>query len=149
MAHWSDYLVRSFAPDRDSEVTITINPSRDSAAVVMLASRLAGLVDALRAPNTKDHDPLADEHRWDLIYLLDHLHRIRLVLEGQEERLIRLGRTPDPTTGKPKLSLRDIAAALGVSPETVRNRLKRIEQASQLGYTAAALDEIPNEASAD
>lgn len=137
MPHWSDYLVEGVAADRDTDVTITVHPGRDSAAVIMLASRLRGLVDALRAPQSRERDPLAAEHPDDLYFLLDHLHRIRMVLEGQEERVLQVAYDQG-------LSLRKLAAALDVrSPETVRHRLARIEKASRTGYTAAALDEDP------
>lgn len=136
--HWSDYLVTGFPTDRDTDVTITVNPDRDSPAVIMLASRLRGLVDALRARQTRDApDPLAGEHPDDLYYLLDHLHRIRMVLEGQEERVLQLAHERG-------VSLRTLAAALEVSsPETVRYRLDRIDRANKAGRTAAALDEDP------
>lgn len=137
MTHWSEYLVAGFPHETDTDVTITVRPGRDSPAVIVLASRLRGIVDALRAPQSGDRDPLADEDPDDLYYLLDHLHRLRMILEGQEERVLQLAASRG-------VSLRTLAAALDVrSPETVRYRLDRIARAGQHGRTAAALDEDP------
>lgn len=138
MAHWSDYLITGFPTGQDTDVTITVNPDQDSAAVILLASRLRGLVDALRAKQRRGQpDPLAGEDPDDLYYLLDHLHRIRMILEGQEERVLQVAHESG-------VSLRTLAAALEVSsPETVRYRLDRIARANRKGFTAAALDEDP------
>lgn len=136
--HWSNYLVEGLPGDRESEVTITIHAGRDNTAIVMLLSRLRGIVDALRAPATDlATDPLGAEDPEDLYYLLDHLHRVRMVLEGEEERVMTIAHERG-------VSLRKLATALEVSsPETVRYRLTQIRRAGTYGLTAAALDEDP------
>jgi hypothetical protein len=137
--HWSDYLVTGLPDDRDTEVTITVDPSRDHSAVVVLASRLRGLVDALRqrALEVDAPDPLEREHPDDLYFLLDHLHRVRMVLEAQEERVLRVAH-------RRGVSLRRLAAALEVSsPSTVSYRLEQIERAARHGLSAAKLDDDP------
>lgn len=136
MTHWSNYLVTGFPTDQTTDVTITVDPRTDTPAIVMLASRLRGLVDALRPSYERgETDPLLDEHPDDLYYLLDHLHRIRMVLEGQEERVLKAAHERG-------VSLRTLAAALDInSAEGVRYRLQRIEEASRQGRTAASLDE--------
>jgi hypothetical protein len=138
VAHWSNYLVTGFRDDQPTDVTITVDPRTDSSAVIMLASRLRGLVDALRTPKRGDApDPLLTEHPDDLYFLLDHLHRIRMVLEGQEERVLEVAHEKG-------VSLRTLASALEVSsPSTVEYRLKKIKAANKRGYTAAAIDEDP------
>lgn len=132
MSHWSDYLVTGFRVDQPTDVTITVDPRHDSAAVITLASRLRGLVDALRAPRRRGApDPLLVEHPDDLYYLLDHLHRIRMILEDQEERVLQLAHSRG-------VSLRTLAAALDISSaEGVRYRLQRIEEADKQDPTAA------------
>lgn len=136
--HWSNHLVRGFPMDRESTVEITVNPSVDSPAVVLLASRLSGLVDALRERYRRDGgDPLLNEDPDDLYRLLDHLHRVRMVLQGQEERVLDVANQRGN-------SLETLKTALEVnSRETVAHRLRRIRRASEHGVTAAALDEDP------
>lgn len=119
--HWSNILVRGFPADESAEVRIPVDVRRMRAGMVVVASRIAGLMAALAPidPDNPEADPLADESPSELGRLLDHVHRVRKALEAQEDRLIRLMYAQGA-------SLRTIALHLGVSATTVSNRLGRI-----------------------
>lgn len=132
--HWSNFLVRYFPADTDTEVTFPINEAATRGGMTVVASRIAGLMAALGPKDGPDGDPLESEDSSEIGRLLDHLHRVRLCLEEQEERLIKL-------LADRGVSLRTIALHLECSPTTVSNRLKRIAEASERGLSAAGLDD--------
>ena len=132
-AHWEQRLVRGFSgPDT---VSLDVDPDHDGGAMILLASRIQGLHDALkqrRDPET-GADPLAEEEPADLLRLLDHLHRVTTALVNQEDRVI------EALAGH--VSARRIAAAMEVDHKTVANRFKRIERAKVLDVATLALTE--------
>lgn len=133
-AHWEQRLVRGFSgPDT---VSLDVDPDRDGGAMILLASRIQGLHDALkqrRDPET-GADPLAEEEPADLLRLLDHLHRVTTALVNQEDRVI------EALAGH-GVSARRIAQAMEVDHKTVANRFKRIERAKVLDVATLALTE--------
>ena len=133
--HWGNYLVRGFPADQDTEVTFPVNAENTRPGMVVVASRIAGLMAALGPEDGPDGDPLSTEDSSEIGRLLDHLHRVRLILESQEERLIEL-------LADRGVSLRTIALHLKCSPTTVANRRKRIAEAGERGLSAAGLDEV-------
>lgn len=131
--HWSHLLARGLPWDEESTVSITIDPNHSRPSMVMLASRLEGLVAALSPRGSGDGDPLHAEGAEDIRDLLDQLHRVRMALQSQEERVLQLA------AHHKGVSLRSLASVLDVaSPETVRYRLQQIDPAAERGYTAAA-----------
>lgn len=118
--HWSEYLVREFPANASSTVELAVNPSTDAPAVVLLLSRLAGLVDALRETAGADEEPLLAEDPEALYALLEQLHHVRSVLQEQENRVLDVA-------NRRGLSLAQLAPVIEVSSrETVSYRLRRI-----------------------
>lgn len=137
--HWGNFLVQGFPMDKEVEVTFPVEARSTRASMVLVASRIAGLMAALGPLDEHDPnaDPLAAEDVTEVTRLLDHLHRVRVALEGEEERLLLL-------LAERGVSLRTLATALEVnSPSTVKNRLDRIREANEQGLTAAGADEAP------
>lgn len=88
--HWSNHLIRSFPPEGTSTVEIALDASTTRIPVVVVASRITGLIDALGPVREDGTDPLAEEDPGDLLWLLDHLNRTVGALRSQEDRLIGL-----------------------------------------------------------
>lgn len=98
---------------------VTTEPG-DSPAMLMLASRLPMFMHYLRTPQTEDGDPLATADPEELLHLLDHLHRVRLMLALNG-----------------RVSLRSMASALETNHMAVSRRCQRIREADQQGLSAA------------
>lgn len=131
--HWSDRLV-SALPTGPTTVSIDVDASRDHAAVVTLLTRLPAVLDALRGQQTERGDALDNEDPEDLLSLLEQLHQVLLVVEGQEERVLQVCR-------RLNIPLRSLAAALDLrSPESVRKRLRRSDMAEPVKITDIARD---------
>ena len=128
-------LSRGFPTDRPEDVTVTVNAGRDNSAMVALASRIPGLYEALRAPQrTGESDPLELEDPDDLYYLLLHLHEARMLLQGQEERVMLACREAG-------VSMDTMATALGLKRrQNVDYKLRNIDKSGKRGRTAASLE---------
>src|SRR5690606_16826725 len=87
-------------------------------AMVVVASRITGLIDALGPARENDTDPLAEEDPGDLLWLLDHLNRTTEALRSQEDRLIQLLREQG-------VSYARIATAMEMTAPGVKKRLER------------------------
>src|SRR5690606_30497250 len=85
--HWGNFLVQGFPMDKEVEVTFPVEARSTRASMVLVASRIAGLMAALGPLDEHDPnaDPLAAEDVTEVTRLLDHLHRVRVALEGEEE----------------------------------------------------------------
>ncbi|HLU99529.1 MAG TPA: hypothetical protein VKZ89_22085 [Thermobifida alba] len=130
--HWTNHLVNGFTPGKTTAVTVEVNPDETHPGVLLLLSRLPGLVQSLGQPYREDGaDPLADEDEADLLWLLDHLHRVVYSLASQEDRLIRVLRDKG-------VSLARIGSALEMSPPGVKKRVERMERAEARGMHSAA-----------
>lgn len=117
-SHWSTGLILFFPPGQSTTLPIEINPDVTRTPMVVVASRIKGLLDAL-GPTTDDGtDPLADEAPADLLWLLDHLNRTAEALRDQEDRLIGLLREQD-------VSYARIGTALEMSAPGVKKRVER------------------------
>lgn len=133
--HWEQRLVRGFPMGRTSTVTIEVDPNSDHAGMVLLASRLEGLFDALKQRQKADaDDPLSSEATEDLSRLLDHLHRVLGVLTAQEDRVLDALRARG-------VSSHQAAAAMEVDHKTVLNRWRRIDRAAAAGVNSLAYSE--------
>lgn len=118
-SHWRDMLPGDLAPGENT-VSVRMDTETDNAALAELLTRLPALIEALRPPTSEQGDPLDAEASEDLLALLAHLHRVRAVLEGQEERVLT-------ACHRRGVSLRALAATLELnSPESVRKRLTRV-----------------------
>lgn len=137
-SHWRNRLGHGgLSADREVTVRIPVHGGRDNAAAVIIAARIAGILEALRQPYSLDHEPLDSEDVDDLLSLLEQVHHVRAVLEGQEERLLEL-------CHRKGASLRTLAAQIDTkSAESVRYKLAAIKRANRHGVTAAALDNDP------
>lgn len=130
--HWSNHLVLGFPTGKTSTVAVDVTPDNTHPAMLVVASRIKGLVDALGPIGSDDeNDPLADETDGDLLWLLDHLHRVVYSLASQEDRLIRVLRDKG-------VSLARIGGALEMSPPGVKKRVERMERAEAHGMNSAA-----------
>jgi hypothetical protein len=133
--HWSNYLPETISEHREVVVELPVHGGQDNAAVVTIASRLRGVLGALRTEGEDGVDPLLSEDPDDLYYLLLHLHRMRMTLQGQEERVIQVAHQAG-------VSLRTLASALELkSAGAVTYRLEKIAEAATRHRTAAAVDE--------
>ncbi|MEV8480372.1 hypothetical protein [Streptomyces sp. NPDC051173] len=133
--HWSNYLPTWLPMGKPAEVKVTVDAENDRPAVVVLISRLQGLVEALRHRDVDGRDPLLDEDEDDLYTLLLHLHMVRMVIEGQEERVLS-------RCAEKKIALERLASALELSGKSaVSYRLRRIKEAAKSGQSAAGMDE--------
>ena len=119
--HWSNHLIRGFPPEGMSTVEITLDAGTTRPAMVVVASRITGLVDALGPVREDGTDPLAEEDSGDLLWLLDHLNRVAEALRSQEDRLIGLLRERG-------VSYARIAAAMEMTAPGVKKRLERLER---------------------
>lgn len=133
-AHWSRWAGTGI-PMRATNITIPVNGETDPPAVTMVTSRIRMILEAMQVRSTDEG--LAGEELNDLTYLLDQVHRVRMVLEGFEEDIL-------VAAHERGASLRTLALHLEVSsPETVRYRLDKIRRAHGRGRIAAAYDEDP------
>lgn len=132
--HWEQRLVRGFPTGRTSTVTIEVDPSTNHGGMVLLASRLEGIFDALKPRQESDDDPLTGEDTEDLLRLLDHLHRVLGVLTAQEDRVLDALRARG-------VSSHQAAAAMQVDHKTVLNRWCRIDRAAAEGVNSLAYSE--------
>lgn len=116
--HWSNRLIRGFPPEGTAEVSFEIDLQQTRPAMVVVASRITGLIDALGPARENDTDPLAEEDPGDLLWLLDHLNRTTEALRSQEDRLIQLLREQG-------VSYARIATAMEMTAPGVKKRLER------------------------
>jgi hypothetical protein len=141
--HWSQWLRSWFQEDREVPLGLQVHGGADSHDAVAFASRLRGVFEAMRLRSTTGQngteiDPLAQENPADVLDLLEAVHFDRLMLQAFEERVLEL------LHYHYGVSLRTLAQVLEVSsPETVRQRLLRIDRAKKHHRSAAALDEDP------
>jgi len=133
-AHWETYLVEGFHEPTD--VTITVDPNTTQGGMILLASRIRGIFDALspRRDLETGYDPLVEEDPADLLRLVDHLHRVVSVLINEEDRVIEALREHETP-------VRRIASAMEVDKTTVSGRLRRIHRARTEGIGTMALTE--------
>lgn len=130
--HWSNHLLRAFPIGQTSTVELEINPDETHPALVLLASRVRGLVEALGVRYREDgSDPLADENEADLLWLLDHLHRVVYALSSQEDRVLEVLRGKD-------VSFARLGSALEMSAPGVKKRIERTQAANAAGMNSAA-----------
>ncbi|TLW89238.1 hypothetical protein FFT09_22690 [Saccharomonospora piscinae] len=131
-SHWSNNVVGAFPMGQTTTVEVEVTPDEMHPAALVLASRVRGLVDALGQRYRDDgSDPLADETDGDLLWLLDHLHRVVYSLASQEDRLIQVLREKN-------VSLARIGGALEMSAPGVKKRVERITAAESRGMNSAA-----------
>lgn len=109
---WTTSLVES-VPEYGLMTPVTVEQD-DRPGVVTVATRIRGLIGALRTPGDGDADPLAEYSATDLLWLLDHLHRVVSSLQGQEDRVLGLLDS--------RASTRELARVLDMSHEGVRYR---------------------------
>jgi hypothetical protein len=128
--HWETLLPAGLVPGRDNTVSVVVNPDTARGSMVVVATRLRALFGALAPRDVDGRDPLAGEDEHDLLRLLDHLHRVRLNLHREEERVLSL-------LAARGVEIRRIASALETREDIVRTRLLRIELAATRGYSAA------------
>lgn len=133
--HWEARLSRGFAPGKQSEATVQVDPTLDRAGMVLVAARIEGIYAAL-APRADEGepDPLTGEDTEDLLRLLDHLHRVIAALTAQEDRVIDVLRQRD-------VSARRTASAMQVYHRTVLNRYRRIDAGAERGQNSLAYSE--------
>lgn len=128
--HWSNYLVRGFPTSDEAEVTLRFDPDRTHGGMVLLASRIQGIFDALGPQGGEvDNEPLEAEDTTELLRLLDHLHRVVGVLTAQEDRLLA-------ELERRNVGARTIATHMEVSHQTVRNRIRRRKEAEARGLNS-------------
>jgi hypothetical protein len=139
--HWSNQLPGWLTFDENGETTVSFKVSnRTQGGMMMVASRIAALMDAFGETGDDDHDPLADEEIDDLARLLDHTHRVVNCLVAQEDRVMKV-------LSSKGYGSRRMATSMECSHQTVLNRLARIEAAEAKGLNSAGfVDSEPEQA---
>lgn len=128
--HWSNYLGRGFRYGQTATVELEVNPDADHPAMIVLASRIEALYDALK----RGEDGLVEEDTGDLLRLVDHLHRVIGCLTAMEDDvLIELRAREVPA--------REIATAMQTNHRYVLRRAERIAQARRQGLNTHGFDE--------
>ncbi|MER7015335.1 hypothetical protein ABT324_28210 [Saccharopolyspora sp. NPDC000359] len=133
--HWSNYLVAAFAPTAPTQVTITVDASNDHVGMVLLASRIRGLYDALK----NSPESLENESDADLLHLANHLNRVKGVLTASEDDVLA-------ELHNRGISSRRVANMLDTNHMYIQRRWSKIAEAHAQGLNTQGYEQQQAEA---